>query len=396
MTLSRVFQWFGFRSAKEQFRGIPRTYHETDFNRILARERSRVERSNYCFSLVAFEIDKLSPEKIERRLFEQLKTRMRTSDEAGWIRKKTLGVILHNATEDNAWKFANGFLDALSAEGVSLPCTIDSYPPPAHNGSSDKTHILKDEHSVTGAAGHEHKPRRSHGISQYTSQKISPIKRLVDIIGASLGLAVLSPLFLLIWLMVRIISPGPAIYKQFRVGLGGRHFVFWKFRTMKINAETSEHRQYLAQLIHCDQNKQARQQPMAKLDQHNSNIIPFGRVLRRTCLDELPQLINVLRGDMSLIGPRPPIPYEVEEYKLWHNGRLDVVPGMTGLWQVSGKNRLTFEQMVRLDIQYVRKQSLGLDLKILCLTPMAIANEIRTGLQHIGKVLVRRDEEKLA
>ena len=116
---------------------------------------------------------------------------------------------------------------------------------------------------------------------------------------------------------------------------------------------------------------------MIKLDECDPQIIPFGRFLRNTCLDELPQLINVLRGEMSLVGPRPPIPYEVKEYLRWHNGRFDIVPGMTGLWQVSGKNGLTFKEMIRLDIRYTRNISLWLDLKILFKTPMAIFNQFK-------------------
>ena len=107
----------------------------------------------------------------------------------------------------------------------------------------------------------------------------------------------------------------------------------------------------------------------------NPNIIPFGKIIRKTCLDELPQFLNVLCGDMSLVGPRPPIPYEVEEYLRWHKGRFDAIPGMTGLWQVSGKNRLSFKEMVRLDIRYSRSLSLFLDLKILLMTPYAIISE---------------------
>ena len=120
---------------------------------------------------------------------------------------------------------------------------------------------------------------------------------------------------------------------------------------------------------------------MLKLDDKNSQIIPFGKFLRKTCLDELPQLINVLRGEMSLVGPRPPIPYEAVEYSMWHNGRFDAVPGMTGLWQVNGKNRLTFKEMIRLDIRYARQLSLWLDLKILLKTPFAIITQIKDASQ---------------
>jgi lipopolysaccharide/colanic/teichoic acid biosynthesis glycosyltransferase len=146
---------------------------------------------------------------------------------------------------------------------------------------------------------------------------------------------------------------------------------------MKVDTDTSRHRQYLAELIHDGKARGETDRAMKKLDDTNDQIIPFGRILRSYCVDELPQLINVLRGEMSLVGPRPPIPYEVSEYLRWHNDRFDAVPGMTGLWQVSGKNRLSFKEMVRLDIQYARHLSFWRDLKILLRTPLAIYSFIR-------------------
>ena len=143
---------------------------------------------------------------------------------------------------------------------------------------------------------------------------------------------------------------------------------------MNVNVDTTAHQKLLAELIKDDNNAEGK--VMTKLD-HDPQIIPFGNILRKSCIDELPQLINVLLGDMSLIGPRPPIPYEVDEYDRWHKERLATVPGMTGLWQVSGKNRLTFKQMVRLDIRYLRKQSLWHDIKILFSTPKAIVAQVK-------------------
>ena len=145
---------------------------------------------------------------------------------------------------------------------------------------------------------------------------------------------------------------------------------------MKVNCDPSVHRQYYARLINGCKNGDDSDECMLKLDNHDPQIIPFGQLLRKTCLDELPQLVNVLRGEMSLVGPRPPIPYEVAEYSKWHNGRFDAVPGMTGLWQVSGKNRLSFKEMVRLDIRYSRDLSFIGDVKILLMTPLAIISEL--------------------
>jgi lipopolysaccharide/colanic/teichoic acid biosynthesis glycosyltransferase len=199
-------------------------------------------------------------------------------------------------------------------------------------------------------------------------------KRIMDITGALLALIMFLPLFLAISLLIKVASPGPILFKQDRIGYGGRRFSFLKFRTMKPDADPSTHQEYLAELI--NNGKAKDDAPMIKLDDHNPQIIPFGKFIRKTYLDELPQLFNVLRGDMSLVGPRPPIPYEVAEYRMWHNGRFNTIPGMTGLWQVSGKNRLTFKEMIRLDIQYYRNLSFLSDLKILFMTPFAIFSEL--------------------
>ena len=167
-------------------------------------------------------------------------------------------------------------------------------------------------------------------------------------------------------LIVRCGSRGPILFKQKRVGYKGREFVCYKFRTMQTNAETASHRNHLRDLI----NNQA---PMVKLDASSDpRLVPFGTVLRATGLDELPQLINVLKGDMSIVGPRPCIPYEYELYESWQKRRFDAVPGLTGLWQVSGKNRTTFNQMVRLDIEYSERASFWLDVKIILRTLPAL------------------------
>lgn len=204
-------------------------------------------------------------------------------------------------------------------------------------------------------------------------------KRAADIILSSMLLFLLWPVFLLIAAGIKLSSPGPVFYRQLRVGGGGRLFQFIKFRTMTDKCNTSRHRNYLHALIDGNRAAACDGAAMIKLDSCNPDIFPFGRLLRRTYLDELPQLINVLRGEMSLVGPRPPIPYEVAAYGGWHNGRFGAIPGMTGLWQVSGKNRLTFAEMVRLDIRYSRSLSPMLDLKILLMTPLAVLRDLRDG-----------------
>jgi lipopolysaccharide/colanic/teichoic acid biosynthesis glycosyltransferase len=183
---------------------------------------------------------------------------------------------------------------------------------------------------------------------------ILAISPAVFLIGAAVG----------IW--IKLGSSGPVFFKQKRVGYQGQEFICFKFRTMRVNAETETHRLHTAQLIKSDR-------PMIKLDAHRDpRLVPMGALIRATGLDELPQLLNVLRGEMSLVGPRPCIPYEYEHYEPAHRRRFDAVPGLTGLWQVSGKNRTTFEQMIQLDVEYAQNLSLGLDLWIILRTIPAL------------------------
>jgi exopolysaccharide biosynthesis polyprenyl glycosylphosphotransferase len=184
------------------------------------------------------------------------------------------------------------------------------------------------------------------------------VKRLIDVTVAAVGLVLCAPLFLLIALAIRLDSPGPIIFRQTRVGLRGRHFEMYKFRSMHVGAE--EQQDMLADMNEADG-------PIFKI-RDDPRLTRVGRILRRLSMDELPQLVNVLRGEMSLVGPRPPIPAEVEKYQEWHKKRLEAPPGMTGLWQVSGRSRLSFDEMVLLDIYYIENWSLWLDFKILMRT----------------------------
>jgi exopolysaccharide biosynthesis polyprenyl glycosylphosphotransferase len=195
------------------------------------------------------------------------------------------------------------------------------------------------------------------------------IKRTSDLVIASLASLALLPFWLLFALLIKLDSKGPVFYKQERVGMDGRVFLFYKFRTMRPNADDATHREFQRRYIagQSEVKPGSDGRPVYKL-QTDPRITGVGRWLRRLSLDELPQLLNVLHGDMSVVGPRPPIPYEVESYELWHRKRLDMKPGMTGLWQVSGRNRLPFDEMVRLDLFYIENWSLLLDLKIILRT----------------------------
>jgi lipopolysaccharide/colanic/teichoic acid biosynthesis glycosyltransferase len=194
------------------------------------------------------------------------------------------------------------------------------------------------------------------------ARKVPGWKSTLDLTLILLSLPIWLPLMLLLMLLTRIASPGPIFYRQTRVGLGGRHFLIWKFRTMKLSAETETHERYFEELMRSDC-------PMTKLDTvGDSRLAPVGQILRASGLDELPQIFNVLRGEMSLVGPRPCLPNEFANYEPWQRERVNALPGLTGLWQVSGKNNTTFKKMMAMDIFYARNMSVWLDLSIILKT----------------------------
>lgn len=200
------------------------------------------------------------------------------------------------------------------------------------------------------------------------------LKRTSDIFISTAALIVLSPVWLLISILIKLDSPGAILFKQERVGMDGRVFLCYKFRTMRSDADETVHREAYRKNIEglIEANAGDEKKPVFGKVKNDVRVTKIGKYLRRSSLDELPQFLNALRGEMSVVGARPPIPYEVEEYELKHRRRLDMKPGITGLWQVSGRNRLTFEEMVKIDLFYIENWSLWLDIKIILLTIPAV------------------------
>ena len=196
------------------------------------------------------------------------------------------------------------------------------------------------------------------------------IKRVLDVLCASLILLLVAPAMLVIAVIVKLTDRGPVLFVQERLGRDGKPFKFYKFRSMIHNSDDAIHRQFVAMFIGGDESGCADSNEGEKCFKmkQDPRITPVGAFLRRTSLDELPQLFNILKGEMSLVGPRPPIAYEIENYQPWHMERLKAVPGLTGLWQVSGRSSVSFEEMVRLDIRYINSWSPLLDLRILLKT----------------------------
>jgi lipopolysaccharide/colanic/teichoic acid biosynthesis glycosyltransferase len=205
-------------------------------------------------------------------------------------------------------------------------------------------------------------PQAGHAIPAW--------KRAIDLLGCLAVLPLLLFCTLAMTLVTKILSPGPVLFRQERVGYQGRRFKIYKFRSMHVHADTTGHQNYFKELVGTNA-------PMVKLDARgDSRLLPGAWFLRATGLDELPQVINVLRGDMSLVGPRPCLPTEAELYQPWQRERFDTLPGLTGLWQVSGKNRTTFEEMMHLDIRYARTKAFWMDVRIIALTIPALLKQL--------------------
>lgn len=368
------------------------------FQRSLKRERARADRCALPFSVLTIDISNHNDgSPLSWELCELLQRRTRLTDIIGWFDHSHVGALLFNTPPQGAWKLAEDICHSLP--GVHLQsCSVYTYPNVYRNtdcsdspqGTPQEGNPLNGRstcHDLDGTLPRDDRDPSSppyhplHGskdlsgdpipaLEPFLSSPIPPWKRFCDIVFSLFGLIMALPFLALIAIAIKLISPGPAFFRQERIGYLGRPFTFWKFRTMKVNADSSGHKAYVCDLI----NNEA---PMNKLDDRDHQIIPFiGKILRKSCLDELPQLLNVLLGDMSLVGPRPCLPYEYAEYRQWHKRRFDTLPGMTGLWQINGKNKTTFTEMIRFDIAYEQQRSLWLDLKIIFKTLPAIINQM--------------------
>jgi lipopolysaccharide/colanic/teichoic acid biosynthesis glycosyltransferase len=201
------------------------------------------------------------------------------------------------------------------------------------------------------------------------------VKRLIDVIGAGIGLLLVAPLLAVIALRIKLDSPGPVFFRQRRLGMHMHEFTLLKFRTMRVDTDDGPHRAYIGKLMNGDHAPE--QSNLYKLDR-SEEVTRIGSWLRRTSLDELPQLVNVLRGEMSLVGPRPCIRYELEYFEPYHYERFRVPAGLTGLWQVTARAHATFADALGLDVAYARSWSLGLDLRLLGRTPLLLLRKRET------------------
>ena len=350
-------------------------YLEEYFENLLSLERKRTERSKKPFLLMLVNIEKLininGNNEIANRIAYMLFSITREIDIKGWAKyNSVIGVIFTeiNGTDKNSLKhkvfdYLNTVIDENQANNVEITCCY--FPEEDDKQEPDNSSDLKFYPDLL-------KKKSAKKISLY-------IKRVLDVAGSIIALVMFLPVFLIVPLLIKLTSKGPVFFRQERVGQFDKKFMFLKFRTMHVNNDSSIHQEYVKKLISeqksCAVTNGNGEKTCIYKMKDDPRITPIGRYLRKMSLDEFPQFINVLKGEMSLVGPRPPIPYELDNYDIWHKRRvLEFKPGITGLWQVRGRSRTTFDEMVRMDLKYAREWSLWLDTKILFETPKAVFN----------------------
>jgi lipopolysaccharide/colanic/teichoic acid biosynthesis glycosyltransferase len=358
--------------------------NDDSFQRTLSLERKRTERSRKPFLLMLLEFGDVLPSEGNRALgqiISALSASSRATDVVGWYRNHSVvGVLFTEIIIDDQSSIVSTMMVRVS-ETLSKTLSLDQFNQVrisfhVYPESWDGSMFDRPSNPMLYPDFSDQDDRRKYRFA---------VKRLIDIVGSGVGLILSAPIFLVIAALIKLTSAGPVFFRQQRIGQHGTAFTFLKFRTMFTNNDHSLHKEFVKKLIAGDA------LPSSSNGNGNGNgsgngnghgvykitadprITRIGSFLRRSSIDELPQLINVLKGEMSLVGPRPPVAYEVEAYDIWHRGRLlEAKPGITGLWQVNGRSRVKFDEMVRLDIRYARTWSLWLDIKILLRTPHAV------------------------
>jgi lipopolysaccharide/colanic/teichoic acid biosynthesis glycosyltransferase len=364
------------RSGPSGMAGMDRRiFDEESFHYSMSLERKRAERSRRSFLLVLLDLGRFLADDRNEKMLDKILSSMsmtaRETDITGWHESNAVvGIMFTDIPTEGRASIVGALLSRVT--GILY-----------NDLKFDQFNQIAVSHYVFPEQWDCDVPQRPSDPKLYpdlekrdhASKLYLATKRATDIVGSALGLLIFVPVFLAIALAIKLTSKGPVFFRQQRIGQFGKPFVFLKFRSMYLDNDSQIHRDYVKQLI----SGKAERQPsksngegVYKLTK-DPRVTRVGEFLRRTSLDELPQLYNVLCGEMSLVGPRPAIPYEVEAYEIWHRRRvLEAKPGITGLWQVSGRSRVGFDEMVRLDVRYAMKRSFWLDMKILLLTPWAV------------------------
>jgi lipopolysaccharide/colanic/teichoic acid biosynthesis glycosyltransferase len=362
--------------ARHKFSGL---HSRKDVNVILHRESARCERNGHSFSMVVI-ASAGGQGRIILRLAKVLCRTARATDEIGWFDRSRLCVVLPDTNPDGGTAFIRKFAESCYYKGLSPVCNLMSY----SGRSALAAQSLKMEQiDGVGAAGRDiasgkaepdaeeaETPSlqsecpaflKSENVNDLGRLLVYPIplwKRAIDLTVASIGLVFALPIMGIVAAIIKLTDHGPIFFKQKRAGLGGRPFTIFKFRTMVVDAEKKQ----------ADLRARSEQDGPAFKMKHDPRITRVGRFLRETSLDELPQLINVVRGDMSLVGPRPLPLHESDRCDTWHRRRLDVTPGLTCIWQVHGRSKVSFAEWIRMDRAYIRARSLWQDLKLIVMT----------------------------
>nr|MBA2354757.1 sugar transferase [Acidobacteriota bacterium] len=335
------------------------------FKDALARERNRADRRASSFAVIVVDLSSQpGDEGAWGAILRSAAVVKRDSDEVGWLEQgAVLGVILPDVSRRGALRMMSHLRRQIATRrgarglgALSMRLYAQGIEPGPAGAGLLPVDLLIDAFVTPG---------REHPASDAA-------KRGLDLLGSLVLMALFAPVMLVVVLFVKWTSPGAALFRQARVGRRGESFTMLKFRTMHVNAGHGIHKDYATWFITSSGQQPRTGAEVFKLT-NDPRITPLGRWLRKTSLDELPQFLNVLRGDMSLVGPRPPLPFEVERYQPWHRRRiLEAKPGITGLWQVRGRSRTTFDDMVRMDLEYTRTRTLWTDVRILAMTPLAM------------------------
>jgi lipopolysaccharide/colanic/teichoic acid biosynthesis glycosyltransferase len=355
--------------------GVAGMISEEQFRRMLCRERKRSERSRKHLLLMLIDGKSSRPRKSESAVLQKIAgvlcRTIRETDLAGWFEADSVVGVIFTELGSTDVSAAVKIIESKVTEGLQKAFK------PIQLGSFQVSFYAFPDGWEGNGHGRPVDPALYPDLFEVEKRKKLSLltKRVMDIAGSGIALILLFPVFLLLAILIRLTSSGPVFYRQQRVRQYGVPFVFLKFRSMVASTDATIHREYVRNFIAGKTGQPAaegNQKAVYKIT-NDPRVTWIGRIMRRASLDELPQFWHVLTGEMSLVGPRPPIPYEIEAYDIWHRRRLlEAKPGITGLWQVHGRSKTTFDEMVRLDLQYSRTWSPLLDLKILLQTPRAV------------------------
>lgn len=331
-------------------------HSRSDVDAIIQRESARCERTGHEFSLVIIGAADSGVARHVPRLAKLLCRRARSTDEIGWFDEQRLCVVLPDTNADGALDFVRQFAEASYFQALSPTCHVLTYPSQGDSEPIDTASIALGLDALQQANNGQ--PLKVGNLAPLLIRPLPLWKRVIDLVVASVALVLALPVMALAAMAIKLTDRGPVFFSQMRAGLGGRPFKIYKFRTMIVDAE---HRK--AQL-----RRWSEQDGPAFKIKHDPRITRIGRLLRETSMDELPQLLNVLRGEMSLVGPRPLPLDESDQCDIWHRRRLDVTPGLTCTWQVKGRSKVTFAEWIRMDRTYIGRRSFWQDLKLMFMT----------------------------